>query len=1718
MSSAAAQALGPLLRYLPYDTFNKVQEGVIPSLFADHRNCLIAAPTGSGKTVLLEVAMLRLFRHRLLDTPSERSSTKMTNSEQGENLESSSPSKYKAVYICPIKALASEKYDHWRRQFPSLAVVIETGDQMQQRRSSAEDSSSHTGNNSSATGAASAPDAAAEDMASVSQADILVTTPERWDSITRRWKEKEVMAIVHSVGLLLLDEVHTVQEERGAAMEAIVSRVKAIQGAAATARDAASRLCTRIVAISGTLPNVRDMAEWLGVCPAMTFAFAASDRPVPLTVRVISYAHDTSNPFAFHRFLSFKIFSLIQQYSEGKPTLVFCASRKEVTSSAARLVDDIHEAATRRGQLTQLQPSDEVRHLAQQANDKQLRTCLLSGVGFHHAAMTMDDRTLVERMFREQYIAVVCSTTTLALGVNLPAHLVLVKGTSFFANGQCQDMSVSEVLQMCGRAGRPGLDAHGVALVLTTQRRAHLYDTLRSGAVALTCVESHLHRNMIEHVNAEVALRTIQNFHTALEWVKTTFFWIRLQQCPRHYGLEFANKAEENAFDADAFVEALMERVLRVLVEEGCVVVSQTTCGGLLDAEGGGCPRSVGVDGEGEELDDSSASLEAEGDHVDIRQPRVVFEPTRLGRAMSRMYILFDTVCVLNTEMRRRGTAKSARQTEEESEEGLAAAAKDELDANEEGEEVGAAAAPTSAPAAETPAAGPSETPSPSFTLQETLRLLCQCQELVEVRLRQGDRGPLNELNRAVRFPLHSGRRGGREVREDWHKVYLLIQAHVGLLPVTEVSLRNDSQRLWSVVPRVSRFLEEYAWAQTPSYSLACTADVLARSVERRVWPDGLVLRQLQHVSDAVAKALARGGYSSFSSLRNADARQLEVVCSRLPPFGNQVLAQVRGLPQIQVELQVEVSESSADRRAAAPHRTTGTVRVYLCCTPDACFTHKEGDSTHATTLAATAAAGAAERHRGEQALDGAIRHGGKGARTASAMRDGRVLLVVGAPATDAVLLKRVVPLFPAATSLTGALQSGSRVEVAVFTFHIPPAVLVSPAGKDGRCRIEARCSVLHIVGLDAVAEINWDSRCASKGQAAQPFAATTLSAPPLSRQNQTLDSYFSSTAVTGAALNMEEKRTPSATSSTSITGEAVKADMPATVAAQIAAEARDSFNALLADMTYVASADKRRRQPAHAKERKRTRRETAEASEGVGVAETAEGAETPSAADDVEQRAVAEAAATLTKAATAASLEKPEKWEGSNEAEKHCAVMVSDTSPAAGVTGATSSPIQSTSQLIEAAAAASSVQRQQQQRIVSSPRTGQRGVERTTTNIDAEMLQRPVGTPSALQYVEPRCGAGPVRLPRCASPPAACPHQHPHSTSLPQRWPNMAAASGAAPMAYEGSYSTDQEVGGGYSTVVAQQRWLPSRGGVVEPPNRSHYFFNTNASIQPPRGGLGVQPSSASRASQARFFSDHSAPLQYRDMLGGYGDVGGGGADVNQSRDYPTHAGVARYGVAAPGSTRFHTPVHVPQPPATWPHPMLTNGAFGHASYMHQRTPTYPSPYGASMPPPLPGTPYELSCDATYYYAPPPSAYAPRWGQHGPAAAPQWPNQYAPTPPPAATSFHGQSPRSWSAMSRTMHAEAPSDSRAPPPRPPTRSEAPPLHSASGRAGSIDSAFAACVPYGPGAEQRRPSTAPLQHNGGSVVMTPSRAESRPAASGSYMPHVQRSAMVPRSWW
>jgi ATP-dependent DNA helicase HFM1/MER3 len=231
-------------RIFPYPAFNSVQSKCFDSTYNSDDNFVLSSPTGSGKTVIMELAICRLIN----------------SSPSGE---------FKIVYQGLTKALCSERQRDWQEKFGPLGVKC----------------SLFTGDSDAS-------------LPKVRDATIIVTTPEKWDSMTRSWRDHA--KLMKMVKLFLIDEVHMLREERGATLEAIVSRMK----------PAGSGV--RFIALSATIPNADDVASWLGrrpdrqSDPALLEYFGQEFRPVQLEKHVHGYKSMNSNPFAFDKLLDQK--------------------------------------------------------------------------------------------------------------------------------------------------------------------------------------------------------------------------------------------------------------------------------------------------------------------------------------------------------------------------------------------------------------------------------------------------------------------------------------------------------------------------------------------------------------------------------------------------------------------------------------------------------------------------------------------------------------------------------------------------------------------------------------------------------------------------------------------------------------------------------------------------------------------------------------------------------------------------------------------------------------------------------------------------------------------------------------------------------------------------------------------------------------------------------------------------------------------------------------------------------------------------------------------------------------------------------------------------------------------------------------------------------------------------------------------------------------------
>lgn len=304
--------------FYSFSHFNPVQTQIFHCLYHTDNNVLLGAPTGSGKTIAAEICILRLFN---------------TQPDM------------KAVYIAPLKALVKERVSDWKMRFGDMLgkIVVEiTGD-------------------------------VAAGFRDLQDSDVIITTPEKWDSISRGWQNRNY---VRDVGLIIIDEIHLLGEERGPVLEVIVSRTNFICNR--TKRN------LRIVGLSTAMANAGDLASWLGIEEVGLYNFQPSVRPVPLTVHVSGFPgkHYCPRMMSMNR----PAYQAIRQYAPDSPSLIFCSSRKQTRLTAFALITYLLTDSNPR-QWLKCDPNTMEMITSHNIQDPDLKHFLNFGIGIHHAGL-----------------------------------------------------------------------------------------------------------------------------------------------------------------------------------------------------------------------------------------------------------------------------------------------------------------------------------------------------------------------------------------------------------------------------------------------------------------------------------------------------------------------------------------------------------------------------------------------------------------------------------------------------------------------------------------------------------------------------------------------------------------------------------------------------------------------------------------------------------------------------------------------------------------------------------------------------------------------------------------------------------------------------------------------------------------------------------------------------------------------------------------------------------------------------------------------------------------------------------------------------------------------------------------------------------------------------------------------------------------------------------
>ncbi|KAI1286661.1 Activating signal cointegrator 1 complex subunit 3 [Halotydeus destructor] len=470
------------------ERLNQIQSIVFNTAYNTMENMLVCAPTGAGKTNIAMLTVAKVIK----DHSSAEGSVRKD--------------KFKIIYVAPMKALASEMTDSFSRRLKPFNIKVRelTGDMQLTRQE-------------------------------IIDTQMIVTTPEKWDVVTRKSSEDTNAHLIRLVRLLIIDEVHLLQSDRGPVLEALVARtIRHVE---------ASQQMTRIIGLSATLPSYVDVALFLGVSLNKgMFFFDNRFRPVPLELAFVGCkAMQSGQQRADMDEVCYD--KVKTKVEDGHQVMVFVHSR----NATHKLAQWLRDESCKQGQsLIFAQDSDgpELSKAVNKTRNKALRELLPCGFAIHHAGMLRQDRNLVEKTFRDGFVKVLVCTSTLAWGVNLPAHAVVIRGTEVYdsARGEFVDVSMLDVMQIFGRAGRPQYDTSGFACILTSHDKLSHYLSMLTHQYP---IESNFEKYLADNLNAEIVSRTVTTVDEAVEWLNYTYLVVRMQREPLAYGLRKTDLQED---------------------------------------------------------------------------------------------------------------------------------------------------------------------------------------------------------------------------------------------------------------------------------------------------------------------------------------------------------------------------------------------------------------------------------------------------------------------------------------------------------------------------------------------------------------------------------------------------------------------------------------------------------------------------------------------------------------------------------------------------------------------------------------------------------------------------------------------------------------------------------------------------------------------------------------------------------------------------------------------------------------------------------------------------------------------------------------------------------------------------------------------------------------------------------------------------------------------
>jgi DNA polymerase theta len=431
---------------------------LLPKILESNANLLYSAPTSAGKTLVAEILMVK----RLVEE------------------------RQKVIVILPFVSIVNELTQKLKKFYPDFVVHGYYGNQ-------------------------SGPQF--EDV------DVAICTIEKGNNLVNRLIEDNKLELL---GTMVVDELHLIgNDSRGYLLELLITKIKI------------GYSDIKFIGMSATLPNIEVLSKWLNAQLYIT-----EYRPVPLVeyIKIESKVYSKSGTVIRDLQVDVTeakklgdpdilipiVHEVVQQ---GSSVLIFCAKKVECENCAKNVA---------RLMVIQYEPNSQHKiHVARKSilddlaqtpagMDPVLALTVPNGVAYHHSGLTTEERFIIEESFRIGVINVICATSTLASGVNLPARRVIFRNPYIGRNF----LDSLDYKQMKGRAGRFGLDTNGDSIIMCTKKDFHkCVDLIQSNFKPLQSCLGTSHVGMARAILEAIVNKLAESRDDVISYLKNTLLF-----------------------------------------------------------------------------------------------------------------------------------------------------------------------------------------------------------------------------------------------------------------------------------------------------------------------------------------------------------------------------------------------------------------------------------------------------------------------------------------------------------------------------------------------------------------------------------------------------------------------------------------------------------------------------------------------------------------------------------------------------------------------------------------------------------------------------------------------------------------------------------------------------------------------------------------------------------------------------------------------------------------------------------------------------------------------------------------------------------------------------------------------------------------------------------------------------------------------------------------